>query len=360
MKLSRIVVLGMQTARSTPVTSGLMVIIAALLSMLTLVTIGRATAAEQELTEKIERPAARVLTVRDIANAGFINPLTLEAVSHLSSTEVVVGMSAPIDMRNGLLEGATPVPIWEVTKPEAVATLTAGRLPHAGEVILSESATHLQRISQPSGYITGAEDREYAVVGFFKAKPGFDIFDSGGIAGAGGEPVTGLIGLVKSTRQASSFQQDVLGILGSPARESVMVESPSGIRAAADAVTVDVARYNRSTILIAFALGGLLIAATVLADVLLHRRDLGRRRALGISRGDLTLLTIVRTITPAALGAFIASGGIVVYFLNRGVWLDVPLIVSNFVLCIGLTGIVSALPAAWSASRDPVAVLRTP
>nr|MCW1079641.1 hypothetical protein [Streptococcus anginosus] len=58
------------------------------------------------------------------------------------------------------------------------------------------------------------------------------------------------------------------------------------------AVTGQVAGMGRALLILILGVGALFIAAVVLADVLIRRRDLGRRRTLGITRGGLVALVI--------------------------------------------------------------------
>jgi putative ABC transport system permease protein len=98
----------------------------------------------------------------------------------------------------------------------------------------------------------------------------------------------------------------------------------------------------------------------LLADVLVRRKDLGRRRALGASRGVIVGIVTARTFAPALLGAALgcASGLWVAARLGAAPPLD---FVGGVAVLAVLSATFSAVPPAlFAATRDPVAVLRTP
>ena len=100
------------------------------------------------------------------------------------------------------------------------------------------------------------------------------------------------------------------------------------------------------------------MAIVVLADVLIRRRDLGRRRTLGIGRGDLILLVAVRTAVPALLGAVLGSGAGYAVVAGQGGTLGVDFVAAVAVLA-ALTALLASLaPAAFAdvdATNDYIA-----
>lgn len=166
--------------------------------------------------------------------------------------------------------------------------------------------------------------------------------------------------IVESIVRADLSRDGVLGILGDPSADDVSIDMPSGLGLLDRVAAGEVAEHNRTTLLAALGMGVVLLSAVVLSDVLLNRSDLGRRRALGISRTDLTLLTILRTFVPATAGAVAAAAGVGVFYWYAGTTIPVSISVSVVVPTL-VTVMVSALfPALWASRRDPVSVLRTP
>jgi putative ABC transport system permease protein len=98
----------------------------------------------------------------------------------------------------------------------------------------------------------------------------------------------------------------------------------------------------------------------VLADVLVRSKDLGRRRALGATRGTIISLVTLRTLGPALLGAALGTG-LGIYLTHR---LDAtpPWQFTTGTATLALLAALAAAipPALYAATRDPVRVLRTP
>lgn len=99
----------------------------------------------------------------------------------------------------------------------------------------------------------------------------------------------------------------------------------------------------------------------VWAVVLLRRKDLGRRRALGASRLMIIGLTVgqvaVLTLLGAGIGAGVASAIMVALGQPVPPWdfhvaVSVALVSASTLLCI--------VPALWAAQRDPLTELRVP
>lgn len=59
------------------------------------------------------------------------------------------------------------------------------------------------------------------------------------------------------------------------------VESPTGLAELTQAVGGQLAGYGRSLLLLILGVGAFFVGTVVLSDILIRRRDLGRRRTLG-------------------------------------------------------------------------------
>ena len=152
--------------------------------------------------------------------------------------------------------------------------------------------------------------------------------------------------------------RDVLGV-GLAGSASPTGESPTALADLQRAVGGDLGGYRRALLLVVQATGGFLVAVVVLAEVLLRRRDLGRRRALGASRPGLLLLVVARTAVAATPGVVVGSA---LGTLAAHAWAQPPPLA--FAAGTGLLTMFAAMlaatpPALLAAWRDPVAVLRT-
>ena len=65
------------------------------------------------------------------------------------------------------------------------------------------------------------------------------------------------------------------------------IQTARALSAGNQVITGELAGLGRSLLLLILGAGAFFVSIVVLADVLIRRRDLGRRRTLGIGRGDL-------------------------------------------------------------------------
>jgi len=118
---------------------------------------------------------------------------------------------------------------------------------------------------------------------------------------------------------------------------------------------------GRSLLLLILGVGGFFVAAVTLADVLIRRRDLGRRRTLGITRTDLTALVSGRALVTALIGAVVGcTAAVVTNLVAVGIATPAGFAVAVGVLATLTAGLSSLLPAFYATRLDPVNVMRTP
>lgn len=142
---------------------------------------------------------------------------------------------------------------------------------------------------------------------------------------------------------------------------SISIETPRILSEISAAVEGRLGNFSRSLILgvLAFSFGW--VGITTWAWVYTRRRDIGRRRALGATRGFVVYLIIAQVLLSAALATTLAYvvhiaaaeiGAFDVVPLGFGIAQAALLIVSALAAAI--------LPATIAAYRDPIRVLRIP
>lgn len=113
--------------------------------------------------------------------------------------------------------------------------------------------------------------------------------------------------LARDAASTGPATQRVLSILRPQDPTKLIVETPQSLAPVQQEVADDLGDFSRGLLLGVLTAGASLIAVIVLADVLLRRADLGRRRALGATRTVITLIVAGRVIVPAVLGAGLGS-----------------------------------------------------
>ncbi len=353
------------TSWANKVPSVLVLLLVAVMVAATLTTVGRTAAAEQQLAQRLDDAGSRILSITDSRARGLIPSSIVAEAGALSVTERAVGTTTATDVVAGPVgRGASRVPAWGIVGDiEDVVTLTAGRKPELGEALVSASAMEVLGFDAPYGWTLDAavgNASEYPIVGEFTPKPPFKQYGEGVVYLAGDVNSSTLQVLIHESSQAVAAQQAVLGLIAPTDITDLQISSPIGIAELRHQVMGDLGSFGKGLLLGVLAGGALLVAIVVLADVLVRRKDLGRRRALGASRGVIVALVTMRTLFPALVGAAIgiACGSGVASWMGA-----VP--PGDFVIAVAVLAILVAVgsavpPAVFAATRDPVAVLRTP
>ncbi|HJE51020.1 MAG TPA: FtsX-like permease family protein [Tessaracoccus flavescens] len=356
---------GLATTWANKVPTALVAFLVAVMVAGTLATVGRTAAAEGQLEQRIDAAGSRQLVVIDARNRSHLNSTIVTQTAGLSTVERAVGLLSAIDTVSGPVgQGGDRVATWGVIGDiQALATLTEGRWPAPGEALVSEAAMTTLGFTHPFGWVTEAatpSTREFSVVGSFTPREPFGDYGSGIIYNAGDATASSLSVILNHASHAAHTQQAVLGLIAATDPSDLNVQSPIGLAELRDQVLGDFTAFGRTLLLGVLAAGSVLIAIVVLADVLVRRADLGRRRALGATRGTIIAIVTTRTIAPAIIGAALGIAAGLLIAERSGATPPAAFTAGVTILAI-LAAAASAIPPAlFAATRDPVSVLRTP
>ena len=92
-----------------------------------------------------------------------------------------------------------------------------------------------------------------------------------------------------------------------PAGVDLALDAPLTLAELRGEVAGDLGELGRLLLLAVLSAGALLITVVVFADVLVRRGDLGRRRALGASRGTIVWLVLTRAALAAVVGVLVGT-----------------------------------------------------
>ncbi|MDO5635491.1 MAG: permease, partial [Micrococcus sp.] len=316
----------------------------------------------------LDSAGSRVLVVSDSRGDDLISPTIVDQAAGLSTSERAVGTIIPIDVVNGIVgQGGTRVPAWGVHGDlSGVVNLTSGRWPGPGEALVTTEAMTRLGLDDPVGWVAQASTtvvNDWAVVGSFTPREPFGDYAAGLVYVAPpGRALDSVHVVLTSADVAQAAQGQVLRLIDPPTPDAITVASPVSLAQLQEQVTGDLATFGRTLLLGVLGGGALLVAIVTLADVLVRRKDLGRRRALGATRGAIVALVVLRTLVPALLGAAIGVG-LGVYATSRlGAGAIPPWEFTGGTATLALlaAAIAAVPPALYAATRDPVRVLRTP
>src|SRR5690606_2271114 len=295
----------LSTTWANKVPTALVALLVAIMCATTLATVGRTAAAEQQVAERLDAAGSRLLVVTDTRGGDLITPAVVTQTRGLSVTERAVGVQIPVDVTNKAIgAGGTRVPAWTVDGDlSEVLTLTAGRWPHPGEALVSTTGQEALGMDDPVGAVQLASSTQvgdYSVVGAFTPNEPFGADEAGlVIAGEPAVPLGSSYVGEGASGAAPAAQSAVRGLVAPPEVDSNSAQSPVAPAELQAEVAGDLGTFGRTLLLGVLGAGALLVAIVVLADVLVRRKDLGRRRALGATRGMILALVIARTLLPA-------------------------------------------------------------
>lgn len=309
----------------------------------------------------METAGARVTAFTDSKEKGFLTLDVVVQIGGLDVTERAVGLTAALDVTTSATDAGQRVASWQVVGDMGdVAILTWGRWPGPGEAIVTAAAMNLLAFDYPVGAVTTAIGITYPVVGQYAPRDPFDDFSTAVLVQASDTTSARTVRVLATAAETvPAAKAGALAVIGRP-NEDLRIESSADIAQLQVELMSDLDAYGRSLMLLVLAAGALLTAIVVLADVLLHRADLGRRRALGAPRWVIVALVTGRSATAGASGALVGTITTALILTQTGTP-PAPEFAAATALLATLAASVAALPPAIAASRrDPIQVLRTP
>jgi len=205
--------------------------------------------------------------------------------------------------------------------------------------------------------------RELAVVGTFETDTPLRFLQQRMLRSPGPSPSTEEVQAVYfGVEDASNIPSVVAGALMALAPDrstSITVETAEALVAVRAAVRGELEVFSRQLVTLVLGIGLVLVALNLYGTVTSHRRDFGRRRALGASRSLVVGLVVFQTVLVATIGVFVGmavGAGLIWRWTGSVMSLD-------FALAIGALAILTAVlgtipPALMAAFRDPVRILR--
>lgn len=351
--------------RARPISTAFVAFLAASMVVAVLMTVGRTVVLEQAVYARTETPEGRTIAIIDTGSSGLIRPEIVRILARMDGVERVVATTTPVDGVNlHLDEGGTRFPVWGVSgNIEDLALLRTGRLPEPGEVLVSETALALMGIGGPFGAVRLPDGQELPIVGTYDARSPFGEMSAGAVhrlpERSDGLRILHIVAV--AVRQIDPVTVAAVGLFESAPTDELRVERAAALAELQQMLAGDVSSFGRELIVAVLLAGMLLVALTVLVEVLARRKDLGRQRALGARRSTVIVLLAVRTAAAAAIGSIVGLAAGLVYLSLTTRQLPEPSFSAGLVVLSILTpSLASILPAWWAAQRDPVLELRTP
>lgn len=346
---------GAAIARASRITSVLLALLASAIPVMTVGLAGVSVSSQRDILARVDDVGLRVVVARSTAAVASIPATAIDHLKGLAGVTWVVGLGPVMDLRaNGspsafvpsreiILSGSPPISMTQVSDEAALI-----------------SATSARRL-QVRGAYGVLEPRGVPVMGWFRAEG--SLADLERFVLISGKTVPRFERLIIGVDNAASVEPVafvVPRLLGSDPTDITVEQSPALVEARR-IVREGLDERDRAVVLAVLVGGTVMASAVVFAGTLGNQRDYGRRRALGATRPQLTLLIGLATLIPLCVGSL--AGG-----LASGIWLISTIASSaswEFPTAIAILAVIlptaaSVIPAAIAAGRDPVSILRVP
>jgi putative ABC transport system permease protein len=321
-------------------------------------TVGLSIETQAAVLRRLDEVGARTVTVVSLSGGPAIPAAAVDRVSRLSGVEWVVGLGPVFDVRARAPVGApTPVRAYRATRaPLAFDRLGAG----SGGAFISSISSRRVGLGGAYGILDPGALR---VVGWFAPGAPLQALDPFILVPTTDDSLLleRLIIQVTDVAWVDPVAAGISAVIGADPNAGTTIQRSSELLAAREAVRGEVIRRDRLLLVAVLLATSAISAFVVFAGTLAGRRDFGRRRALGATRGQLVELVMLGTLWPSLLGALI---GVVVgwsYLGSRIGSLPDP----TFPLSVGVLAVLaicfaSAVPAVIASTRDPLQVIRVP
>ncbi|QKJ21217.1 lipoprotein ABC transporter permease [Microbacterium hominis] len=330
-----------------------------------MLTTGRTVGAEQRVLGSIDTAGTRSITIRAEQSAGVTSD-AVDRIAHIDGVEWAAGFSAAVDATNTLIPDGTRVPARFAYGPHL------DRLDIPREIPLEGTAAYVSPLAaaelgmvDTAGAITLLGGPEYAVVGALDIpdfltglQPVLLIPQPDPI---GTEPVALIMVIAERPDLVAPVSDAVLSVLGADDFTKVTVQTSETLAHLRALIQGQLGGFSRGLVLAVLALTGALVAILLTGLVLMRRKDYGRRRALGATRGLIVALLLTQTGLLATLGVALGAATSTAALLMLG---D-PLPGAAFTASLGVLALATALlaaliPAITASRREPIRELRVP
>jgi putative ABC transport system permease protein len=153
----------------------------------------------------------------------------------------------------------------------------------------------------------------------------------------------------------------IQSVLGVNDPSMVTIETSEKIAELRMLVQGQLGEFGRGLVALILGISGLLVAMVMTGLVIIRRKDFGRRRALGATRGLIMSIVLVQTVGLASVGAVIGAVSASVALAISGDPLPgASFTVGVCVLAVIVSGFAALAPAIVASRRDPIRELRVP
>jgi putative ABC transport system permease protein len=344
-------------ASATRVVSGLMLLLSVAVPAGIMGTVGLNIEAQASILRRVDESGARIVTMTTTGGvAGAIPAGSVARAAQLEGVSWVLGLGPVFDGRNRQATGG-PTPVRAYRAVDAPVTFSGSGAD--GAFLSAESASRLGL----AGAYSEIDPGPIPIVGWFAAREPLDALNAFVLVPSSDDELMleRLVVAVEDVSWVDAVALSLPALVGMDAARLTSVERGAGLIAARQAVRDEVARRDRLLVAALLGVATAIACVVVFAGTIAGRKDFGRRRALGATQLQLSVLVMLASLWPAAVGGATGAGIGWFYLASRSSQpVDGQFPLSVGVLTVLLLVTASAIPAAIAATRDPLRVLRVP
>jgi putative ABC transport system permease protein len=353
------------SAWSQPIASILSIVIVAGMCAAVLLTTGRTVGAEESVLGSFDSAGTRSIVVRADADAG-LDTSVLGRLAHIEGIDWVGAFGAADDATNAAIPGGTRVPL-RLGWGDDFERLGIPNVRAVPDRSAWASAAALSALGAPAGVggIVSEDGDGFAIAGEIPVPDYLNFLEPMVIApqnsGSQTEVVTVLVVIADRPDLVAPVSESVRSLLSVEDPKKATMTTSESLASLRAMVQGQLGAYGRSLVIAIFALTAALVAAILYSLVMMRRKDFGRRRALGATRGLIVRLLLTQMAALSAVGVIVGCGASAITLQLTGDPLpSFQFFVAIAVLAIAVGVVAALLPAVAASRRDPLRELRVP
>lgn len=352
------------TARSQRVASLVSIIMIAGVCAAVLLTTGRSVGAEQDVLASIDSSGTRSIVVRAEPAAG-VDSSVLTRIEDVRGIEWVAAFGPATDVTNEALPSGLNVPARRIYAADPTKAGLPGRSePDGSSAWVSAKARDALGMVDAAGSVVDGDGRAMVVRGDLRPPENLSFLEPLVVSPAPIEE-TGAVSVivVVATRPelVAPLSKVVSSVIAPDDPSGVTVTTSESLATLRALVQGQLGAFGRELALLVFAVTGLLTSVILYGLVMMRRKDFGRRRALGATRGLIVALLLAQMVIVSVIGAVLGTGVATAVLIAGHVPIPGPAFILSVVVLAVFVGVVSALvPAVAASRRDPLRELRVP
>lgn len=348
--------------RAQPVFSALTVAIVAAMCASVALTVGKTAGATAAIQDSLNTAGARTIVVTASTEAE-LDPSLVQRISGLSSVEWVGAFGAPADVRSVGLSDGRPVAAREGWMSENLNGRMLEPSSDTGAWITPQAKEALQ-LTQAAGAVETASGHRVSIMGSFDTSAYLDALEPLVLlprASTDTGVVTSVVIVVRHASQLTATLEAASALLDPKDASKITLKSSDDLARLQVLVSSELGRHGFAITMAALGVSGTLIAGISFGIVILRRRELGRRRALGASQSFVLKLLVIQNTMLSTFGGILGSvAGVCVLAVSNDPPPPLHYLAALAVAATLTTSAFALLPAWHASRRDPVAELRLP